>query len=424
VALLRIIDVRLPRLRLAAGLALAVLTGGCALEQTISAHAIAYNHSVEQATDTLMLLNILRARDQAPLHFTTIGSIRGGFSLGAGIGYDGSTGLGNGLLPNASASTSPGFDIGPLDRQEFARGLMRPLDPALFRVLWDRNMPDQLLIYLLVSRFDEGPGGRQAINDPALRNALSPEQRAACAAAGLDAAPPCDRFEAVVTQLTAHGPILFNGYTRLLPIGPRLSHAEATAPEFLAALREPGVTLRADGPGWRLMRAVDQMTLCLPGPADARGRRRYTAAAVDRDPPQIAPMAQDGDPCTADELVDAAQTMGRTVTPGLAWYLRSVEEVLQYLGAVQRREDAGVAYRIDLQMADGRRARPRLFRLWTTEPPQPRLSADYRGTRWWVAEHVEEQDLTLRILSLSTQLLNLQKAAGDIASSNTLRLVR
>ena len=34
------------------------------------------------------------------------------------------------------------------------------------------------------------------------------------------------------------------------------------------------------------------------------------------------------------------------------------------------------------------------------------------------------EDLTLRVLALATQLLNLQKAAGEIATSNTLRLVR
>lgn len=404
---------------------LPLLLAACSLERTIGSHAIGYNRSVEQAADTLMVLNILRARDHAALHFTTIGNIRGGFSLGASLGYDGTTGLGNGLLPSLFGSSNPGFDIGPLDRQEFARGLIRPLDPALFRVLWDRNMPDQLLIHLLVSRFEEGPGGRRAINDPAFRNTLSPAERAACAARGLDAQAPCDRFQAVVDQLTAHGPILFNGYTRLIPIGPRLSQAQAAAPELLAALREPGISLRADGAGFRLMRAVDQMAICLPGPADANGRRSYTAAAVDREPPQVSAMPQDGDPCRADEVVEQPSGIaGRPAAPGIAWYLRSVEEVLHYLGAVQRREEAGVPYRIHVRGDVGPAGDPRLFRLWPQRPAQARFAAPYRGTDWWVAEHDDREDFTLRVLALATQLLNLQKAAGDIAASNTLRLAR
>jgi hypothetical protein len=411
------------RARAACGLALGLLLGGCALSGTIGEHAIAYNTTVEQATDTQMLMNILRARDQAPLHFTTIGNIRGSFNIGAGAGYDGSTGLGNGLLPNLQASSSPGFDIGPLDRQEFARGLMRPLDPVLFRVLWDRNAPDQLLIYLLVSRFDEGPGGRRAINDPRLRTILTPEQRVACAAAGLDAQPPCDRFQAMVDRLTSNGPILFNGYTRFIPVGPRLSHAEATKPELLAAMNAPEIRMRPDGGGWRLMRAFDQMALCIPGPRDALGRITYTAASVDRDPPQIAPMPQDGNPCTADEVRETSAPPGRPASPGVGWYLRSVEEVLEYLGAVQRREEEGVPYHIELR-GPGLRRNPRLFRLWPDRPERPRLSAEYRGRIWWAGEYSEAEDLTLRVLALTTQLLNMQKAAGDIAASNTLRLVR
>ncbi|MDB5415832.1 MAG: hypothetical protein JWR10_4167 [Rubritepida sp.] len=399
------------------------------MPETIAEHAIAYNDTVERATDTQMLMNILRARDQAPMHFTTIGSIRGQLNAGAGLGYDGSTGLGNGLLASISGGTSPGFDIGPLDRQEFARGLMRPLDPTLFRVLWDRNMPDQLLIYLLVSRFDEGPGGRRAVNDPRLRNNLTNEQRVACAVAGLDAQPPCDRFQAMVDRLTANGPILFNGYTRYVPVGPQLTRAESTKPELLASLREPGVSLRPDGNGWRLMRAIEQMAICIPGPPDAQGHQGYTASAVDREPPQISPMSQAGNPCIADEVREAsAQPGSGSPARGVAWYLRSVEEVLQYLGAVQRREEQGIPYRIDTTGRVFRRdvgvEAPRLFRLWPAEPPQSRISARYRGQRWWVAAHDDGEDLTLRVLGLATQLLNIQKAAGDISTSGTVRLVR
>jgi hypothetical protein len=41
-----------------------------------------------------------------------------------------------------------------------------------------------------------------------------------------------------------------------------------------------------------------------------------------------------------------------------------------------------------------------------------------------VAEHDPAEDLTLSVLALATQLLNLQKSADEIPSSRTLRLVR
>src|SRR6478752_8714813 len=48
---------------LGVGLVLLGLTNGCSLSGTIGDHSIAYNSSVEQATDSLLVMNILRARD-------------------------------------------------------------------------------------------------------------------------------------------------------------------------------------------------------------------------------------------------------------------------------------------------------------------------------------------------------------------------
>ena len=294
-----------PRLTaIAALLALA----GCSLGPTIAENSIAYNGTMQAATDTLLVVNVLRARDQAPLHFSTIGAIHGAFTLSAGFGYDlsQSTGL---AQPALLASTNPSFDIGPLDRQEFARGLLRPIDPVLLRLLSDQRLPDQLLIYLLVSKFDEGPGGRIVTNDPARRQALDPQTEAACAQAGMEARPPCDPFQAIVDRLTRFGRLRFNGYTRLIPLGPPLNRAEATAPDRLSMLKEPGITLRRAGEGWQLYRAVNQLVICVPGRPGSSPP--FTALALDNEPPQISPITQEGDPCNADEVADHAIQAGR-----------------------------------------------------------------------------------------------------------------
>ncbi|TDH59679.1 hypothetical protein E2C06_26000 [Dankookia rubra] len=371
-------------------LLLALLLPGCSLSGVIGTHSVDYNHSVEQAADTLLVVNILRARDGAPLHFTTIGAIHGAFTVSAGIGYD-LTAVNNGVQPAGLVASNPSFDIGPLDRQEFARGLLRPIDPALFRLLSDHGLPDPLLLHLLVSRFDEGPGGRTIPNVPG-----SPD------------------FAAAVEALTRHGRLQFNGYTRLIPLGPRLTAAQAAAPEILSDLRQPGVSLRPDGPGWRLYRPVGQLALCV-----AEGGGRYRALAMDNEAPQVSPMNQEGDPCTAEEVVDHPLPPGHAAVAGLGWYLRSVEEVLRYLGALQRREETGQPVRIRIGEAT-----PRLFRLWPAPPPRPRLAVAYRGAQWWVAEQDAREDLTLSVLALTAQLLNLQKSAGEIPSTGTLRLVR
>jgi hypothetical protein len=172
----------------AAAALLALPTGGCSLGADIGRHSIAYNGTVERVTDTLLLTNVLRARDRAPLHFTAIGAIHGALGLSAGVGYDLSGVANSAILPAILGSTNPSFDIGPLDRQEFARGLIRPIDPGLFRLLSDRGLPDQLLIHLLVQRFDDGR--TQVVNDPSRRHDLDPAARRACAARGPAAPPP------------------------------------------------------------------------------------------------------------------------------------------------------------------------------------------------------------------------------------------
>jgi hypothetical protein len=140
---------------------------------------------------------------------------------------------------------------------------------------------------------------------------------------------------------------------------------------------------------------------------------------MDTEAPQVSPMNQEGDPCTAEEVADLPIPPGRAAISGAGWYLRSVEEVMHHLGAVQRAAEAGRPTRI--RIGD---ATPLLFRLWPSPPPRPRLSLAYRGTRWWVAEQDDREDVTLSVLALTAQLLNLQKAAGEIPATGTLRLVR
>ena len=94
---------------------------------------------------------------------------------------------------------------------------------------------------------------------------------------------------------------------------------------------------------------------------------------MDNEAPQVSPMNQEGDPCTAEEVVDHPMPAGRAAPPGLGWYLRSVEEVLRYLGALQRREEAGQPVRIRIGEAT-----PQLFRLW----PARRRG---RAWRWTIA---------------------------------------
>ena len=54
-------------------LVLSVCLSGCGLSSSIiKSEAMSYDDTIEDATNKLLVLNILRARDKAPLHFADI----------------------------------------------------------------------------------------------------------------------------------------------------------------------------------------------------------------------------------------------------------------------------------------------------------------------------------------------------------------
>jgi hypothetical protein len=211
--------------RLGAAL-LALGLGGCSLGGVISAHGVGYNLTVEDASNTLLVLNVLRARDGAPMHFTTLPQIRGSLSATGAVGLDlpGNPNAGALQVLNlgVAGGASPSFDVATLDTREFTRGILEPIEIRLFKYLWDRDFPEQLLFYLLVSKFEQiGPGaGRRVVaNDPSSRRRQTDDEIDRCVAEVLDGsfadAPPCDRFRDVVEAVTRSGRVSFNAYTQL-----------------------------------------------------------------------------------------------------------------------------------------------------------------------------------------------------------------
>ena len=66
--------------RLLSAALLCATLAACSFDQRIADHAVKYNKTVEEANNSLLLLNILRARDRRPMHFTAISQVRGSLS--------------------------------------------------------------------------------------------------------------------------------------------------------------------------------------------------------------------------------------------------------------------------------------------------------------------------------------------------------
>ncbi|MBK1662017.1 hypothetical protein [Paracraurococcus ruber] len=417
---------RFPAARLLAWLPLALALSGCSLARPIADQAIAYNASVEQAANTLLVRNILRARDEAPLHFTTLPQIRGSLNIGFGnlglpVGGAGST---SGLLLGFSGGTAPSFDVSALDTQEFARGLLEPLEESVIRYYWQRGLPEELLLLLLFSAVQDPDRDAVFPNDPRcwLDRPDCPVQGGASAS-----------LKAALRATLANGPMVFHPYVMVVPVGPPLTAAQAADAGVLALLAEGRVRL-APVPGGRfqLQRREPRVAACRSVRADGRAMLLPVAGMG------VAPMRGDAAVCVQEEVT--AAEAAPSPRPHRAWRIevRSVQDVLRFLGILVRvqadmpRRPDGEAPCITFTLRPGRTAC--LFRLARqgvdAPPPAVAWTVEHGGATWLVPAFAEPGedgrpgDYTLRVLALLTELLNLKKSSTAIPSTRAVQVVR
>ncbi len=140
-------------------LALSLALGACSFSQTIAEHAIDYNKSVAQSRDSQLLLNILRARDRQPMHFTALSSFTGNLTLAssAGLGVEipiGGDAARNYIFNpefNVSQESQPTFGVTVLENSpQFINAILTPLDLSIIRYFKNQGWPMEVLLYLLV----------------------------------------------------------------------------------------------------------------------------------------------------------------------------------------------------------------------------------------------------------------------------------
>jgi hypothetical protein len=150
-----------------------VLTGlcGCSASQAIGLYTADYRDTTATAGDAQLLLNILRAKDNLPIHFYDLSIIHGSLQWTAGaaanipFALNGSATAGT-VSPAFSLQTAPTFDVGTSDTQEFTRGILSPLDPRVVKALFDQGVDPRIMMLLFFSAYRE-PSGRILLNTTA-----------------------------------------------------------------------------------------------------------------------------------------------------------------------------------------------------------------------------------------------------------------
>src|SRR6266850_3005928 len=166
---------------------------GCTIVDHYSMRAVDYNKEAEQAQESVLLLNIVRAALRRPMQFTSLTSITGNASmtgsLNAGAGgikqtpyislFPFSTGLtgpntlaqstnsaisrlaSQNLTGNVAMTGGATFTVPVLDTQEFYQGILTPIPLQAFDYYLQQGFPPEVLFDLFVlkievTRLDDG----------------------------------------------------------------------------------------------------------------------------------------------------------------------------------------------------------------------------------------------------------------------------
>jgi hypothetical protein len=139
--------------------ALCLVLAGCGSFSgaIIKADSLAFNGVVEDTTNKLLVLNVLRARDKAPLHFADIPVIRESMQQNATLGlFDVSgpvvgTTLRNSRTQGIGVQFSPSFEITSLHSKEFTTGMTTPIDAKIVKYWLDRGLDRRIVLLLFFS---------------------------------------------------------------------------------------------------------------------------------------------------------------------------------------------------------------------------------------------------------------------------------
>jgi hypothetical protein len=134
-----------------------VLFGCGAPSSLIKSETLAFDDIIEDTTNKLLLLNVLRARDKAPLHFADIPSIResiqqtASFSSLNFIGPRLPTAVKDSLTLGGNIQSSPSFEVTHLQSKDFNTGIASPIDPKFVKYWLDRGLDRRIVLLMFFS---------------------------------------------------------------------------------------------------------------------------------------------------------------------------------------------------------------------------------------------------------------------------------
>lgn len=161
--------------RVLASATVALGLGACSFEPALTAKFVDYNRAFEDSSNSILLLNVLRAKDRKPLYFSTVSQLNptigatGELQLNIPLSPTSYTTLG--VNTRGSVNTSNTATVATEHTHEFMRGFLQPVSIELFDYFWQQGWPRDLLLHLFVYKIEIAP----KTSEPVSKNGPPPK---------------------------------------------------------------------------------------------------------------------------------------------------------------------------------------------------------------------------------------------------------
>ncbi len=405
----------------------AALLSGCAAQHQLHRVAVDYNEMVAETSDELTLLNIVRAAHRYPMHFTTVSSLRGNasFSTSASLSPSfpgtnitdapgGKTSVNEGTDVSSSlsvsASSSPSFDVAVLNTENFQRGIMNPVPASLVDSYIAQGWRDDLIAALFIERITFYNSNKERIgvldNDPG-------DEKGACFLNFIrkhQLVPT--RESSDDTPLIAWSDLKAN--TSLSDITTLDGKNYDLSDDKTQVVRKgtSSLALRANHVGEN-----DSDNVALQGRLAALSDSECTASLLpDGNTKGLFSGLKADD--EKDIRVSALSGVSETNFADAVITFRSVQGVFYFLGEVARPRVTNGVPKFDYKLRDG----SLIFHL--RKGGGAVINTRFDGKRFGINESSDlNKDRSVQVIALLQQVLNLQKNAKDLPTTQTVNIV-
>jgi hypothetical protein len=392
----------------------------CTGQWVIDQDANAYRSSFARASDEQVLQNILRARDNLPLHFAELNTLSSALQQSATVSAslpfshrNGSTAR-DMLNPSVTLANNPQLSMGTLETQDFTRGLLSPVDAKLIQQFLDRGIDPRVILFLFFSGV-KSTDGHQYTNTFRCRDLYNK----VCTD---DLFKYLEFIDRMYDRNIQRGRLHLHTYTILTPLGPPVSAVDKDKkpqllPKDVAGIDPTKFTLRkisAEGGGmYQLYKISDShIALCV----ENRATKQVVSAFSNR--PSLA--------CSNDSVIGSTAQIHAE-----KFEIRSVYQIVEYLGQVLQLQDADASDNrcIVLDREPDRRSCLHddvLFQINSTRGA-PVITTNFNNATFSVSDPAcfgAACDHSTEVLGILTLLLNTNKIAKDIPSPTIVQVIQ